>query len=181
MALDQSTIEALDPGIKQFVIALNEAGFTTTDSGDGTFKFEPGSEYDPIELIPFPHVIARTWTPEALRNAAPNCKPLARRKEQKDLMHPYGRCKCGGEGRCEWCQRAQEMDEEESPMRVIAALMEFEEDHRHFHVKDAAYRIKDILESIEPKMLWRVELVWDTDGFDADDEGWLFMAIADSE
>ena len=27
-----------------------------------------------------------------------------RRAQAPDLLHPYGRCSCGGEGRCDWCR-----------------------------------------------------------------------------
>lgn len=44
----------LDPGIRDLVIALNAAGFETTDSGDGKSKFVSAAPGE--EIIPFPHV-----------------------------------------------------------------------------------------------------------------------------
>jgi hypothetical protein len=43
--------DAIDPGIREVVRALNDHGFETTDSGDGVTK-----EPDPGEVMPFPHV-----------------------------------------------------------------------------------------------------------------------------
>lgn len=40
LELPKETIDALDPGIRDLVIALNDAGFRTTDSGDGVSKAE---------------------------------------------------------------------------------------------------------------------------------------------
>lgn len=28
-----------------------------------------------------------------------------------DLLHPNGRCKCGGEGKCEWCNQCDDCAE----------------------------------------------------------------------
>lgn len=44
--------EDLDPGIRRFVVLLREAGFDTTDSGDGVSKSEAGD----AETLDFPHV-----------------------------------------------------------------------------------------------------------------------------
>lgn len=57
-----------DPGIRDIVRKVNEAGFTTTDSGDGVSK--PADWYQPddhgiTEAMPFPHVVA-TSTPMSL-------------------------------------------------------------------------------------------------------------------
>lgn len=35
----------------------------------------------------------------------------ARTQENKDPMHPTGKCTCCGEGTCEWCARTQEKDQ----------------------------------------------------------------------
>ena len=50
---EMETIEGLDPGIADVVQRLREAGFETTDSGDGVSK--PNMEC----AMPFPHVAAR--------------------------------------------------------------------------------------------------------------------------
>jgi hypothetical protein len=46
-------LAALDPGIRDVVIRLNAAGFTTTDSGDGCSKV---AAIDAGEALPFRHV-----------------------------------------------------------------------------------------------------------------------------
>lgn len=45
----------LDPGIRETVRQLNDAGFTTTDSGDGVSK--PRAAFDDGDAIPYPHVV----------------------------------------------------------------------------------------------------------------------------
>lgn len=44
-------LNALDPGIRRLVVALRDAGFETTDSGDGVSKPDVGRVFD------VPHVI----------------------------------------------------------------------------------------------------------------------------
>lgn len=58
---------ALDPGIREIVRRVNDAGFETTDSGDGVSK--PADWYAIGEAIPFPHVVAAT-TPGLMVPAA---------------------------------------------------------------------------------------------------------------
>lgn len=53
----------LDPGIREVVRLVNEAGFVTTDSGDGVSK--PAEWYQPdergvTEAFPFQHVVAES-------------------------------------------------------------------------------------------------------------------------
>lgn len=55
-ALPAETAAALDPGIRQVVTLLREAGFETTDSGDGRSK--PAEWYESGEAMSFPHVVA---------------------------------------------------------------------------------------------------------------------------
>jgi hypothetical protein len=47
-------LQALDPGIRETVRRLREAGFDTSDSGDGRSK-----PADPVEVLDFPHVAIR--------------------------------------------------------------------------------------------------------------------------
>jgi hypothetical protein len=62
----------LDPGIRDIVRRLNEAGFETTDSGDGVSK--PREMFEAGCAIPFPHVVAvsrpETMIADAERAAA---------------------------------------------------------------------------------------------------------------
>lgn len=51
--IDQKTIDGLDPGIRDMVVALNDAGFRTTDSGDGVSKAEEIARGDALN---FAHV-----------------------------------------------------------------------------------------------------------------------------
>ncbi len=51
---EQWLIDACDPGIRQVVKMLREAGFETTDSGDGVSK--PQDWYESGEALPYPHV-----------------------------------------------------------------------------------------------------------------------------
>jgi hypothetical protein len=53
--LDYST---LDPGIRDTVRLLRDAGFDTTDSGDGVSK--PADWYESGDAIPFAHINAVT-------------------------------------------------------------------------------------------------------------------------
>jgi hypothetical protein len=53
----------LDPGIAPTVRLLREAGFETTDSGDGESK--PPSWFQTGEALPFPHVVV-TSHPDTL-------------------------------------------------------------------------------------------------------------------
>lgn len=48
--------DQLDPGIRSVVRSLHDAGFTTTDSGDGVSK--SNWSYATGGAIPFPHVVA---------------------------------------------------------------------------------------------------------------------------
>ena len=54
-AVDRPNYDELDPGIRDIVRALNDAGFYTTDSGDGVSK--PQDWYDGGDAIPYPHVV----------------------------------------------------------------------------------------------------------------------------
>lgn len=47
--ISQKTLDACDPGIRALVLALNEAGIETSDSGDGT-------KADMECALSFPHV-----------------------------------------------------------------------------------------------------------------------------
>jgi len=49
--LDDDTVAALDPGVRDLVVALREAGFDTVDSGDGESKDPEHRELD------YPHVM----------------------------------------------------------------------------------------------------------------------------
>lgn len=53
----------LDPGIREAVLLLRDAGFETSDSGDGRSKPPAGIAY------PFPHVIATTTKAQLLDEA----------------------------------------------------------------------------------------------------------------
>ena len=55
MPLTKDVIDALDPGIRDLVVQLNDAGFSTTDSGDG--KSKPAEWYASGEAFPYPHVV----------------------------------------------------------------------------------------------------------------------------
>lgn len=48
--LRERFVRALDPGIRRLVVALREAGFETTDSGDGVSKPDVG------RVLDVPHV-----------------------------------------------------------------------------------------------------------------------------
>lgn len=52
MSVNQLDYEKLDPGIRDDVKKLIDAGFITTDSGDGISK--SADEYP--EALPFPHI-----------------------------------------------------------------------------------------------------------------------------
>lgn len=54
-AVDRPNYDELDPGIRATVRALNDAGFYTTDSGDGVSK--PREWYEGGHAIPCPHVV----------------------------------------------------------------------------------------------------------------------------
>jgi hypothetical protein len=67
--LSAEDVEALDPGVRDLVVALREAGYGTTDSGDGVTK----PQVDGCTL-PFLHVYVRVadhWLPELVEYA--NC------------------------------------------------------------------------------------------------------------
>lgn len=57
----------LDPGVRDLVIALNAAGFETTDSGDGKSKFVAAAPGE--EIIPFPHVAIRVRSNDLVKEA----------------------------------------------------------------------------------------------------------------
>lgn len=61
--------DELDPGIREVVRRLNEAGFITTDSGDGVSKAELIASGDAMD---FPHVFITL----ELRNFAHECQKL---------------------------------------------------------------------------------------------------------
>lgn len=60
---DDINYDQIDPGIRETVRKLNEAGFVTTDSGDGVHKFSPdfsyenGNKPDGHEVLDYPHVV----------------------------------------------------------------------------------------------------------------------------
>lgn len=56
---DEIDYEALDPGVREQVRALRDAGFDTTDSGDGVSKFT-GDHPDRGCAMPVPNIAART-------------------------------------------------------------------------------------------------------------------------
>lgn len=61
--MDEINYEELDPGIRAVVKMLRDAGWQTTDSGDGVSK--PADWYQPDEqgitqAMNFPHVVCRT-------------------------------------------------------------------------------------------------------------------------
>lgn len=62
--LDYAT---LDPGIADIVRVFREAGFDTSDSGDGRHKLARGD--DPAEVTPFPRVVIPTSTDDLIRTA----------------------------------------------------------------------------------------------------------------
>jgi len=51
-------IEGLDPGVRQLVVRLNEAGFETCDSGDGYTKFLDPRNHTEF-VLKYPHVFIR--------------------------------------------------------------------------------------------------------------------------
>lgn len=55
--MDEKDIAALDPGIRDVVCLLNEAGIVTTDSGDGLSKADGIASGDALAV---PHVACRT-------------------------------------------------------------------------------------------------------------------------
>lgn len=61
------TIDELDPGIAAVVRLLREAGFDTTDSGDGVSK--PQDWYESGEALPFPHVFVMMRASDFLLSA----------------------------------------------------------------------------------------------------------------
>lgn len=63
----------LDPGIRDIVRMLNDAGLATTDSGDGVSKSPEW--YECGEAMPFPHVVVVT-TPDAMVDDAERCAEL---------------------------------------------------------------------------------------------------------
>jgi hypothetical protein len=56
--MTEAEVNALDPGIRDVVVVVNEHGFETTDSGDGVSK--PADWYESGEAIPFKHVVVAT-------------------------------------------------------------------------------------------------------------------------
>ena len=63
--MNDINVQALDPGIREIVVKLREAGFETTDSGDGASKPAPGI------VIPFPHVVIVTPFPHVVIKSSP--------------------------------------------------------------------------------------------------------------
>ncbi|HEX8030309.1 MAG TPA: hypothetical protein VF491_17665 [Vicinamibacterales bacterium] len=59
--------DELDPGIREIVRRVNQAGFETTDSGDGVSK--PAAWYESGEAIPFPHLVATTTAADMVADA----------------------------------------------------------------------------------------------------------------
>jgi hypothetical protein len=58
--------ETLDPGIRRLVRKLNEAGYRTTDSGDGISKGENAVEPYPHVHIALPRAVNMERTADAL-------------------------------------------------------------------------------------------------------------------
>jgi hypothetical protein len=54
--VDELNYEELDPGIRDTVRLLNEAGFETCDSGDGVSKLP--EDYESGDALAFAHVVA---------------------------------------------------------------------------------------------------------------------------
>lgn len=61
MPMTRAEVEALDPGVRLVVLLLRAWGFETCDSGDGVSKPGAGVEDERgvMEVLPYPHVIAR--------------------------------------------------------------------------------------------------------------------------
>ena len=59
--MDQTTKDELSPGIRDLVIKLDELGYTTTDSGDGS-NHEDGMEC----ALPYRHVFGTTPTSDII-------------------------------------------------------------------------------------------------------------------
>lgn len=66
LELPKETIDALDPGIRDLVIALNDAGFQTTDSGDGVSKAE---DIENEDALPWAHVSIRVHPEDMIEEA----------------------------------------------------------------------------------------------------------------
>ncbi len=65
--MGEPNYDELDPWIRDKVRAINEAGFETTDSGDGVSK--PADWYESGCAIPFPHVVVSTTSATMLIDA----------------------------------------------------------------------------------------------------------------
>lgn len=55
------------------------------------------------------------------REEAHELTQLLARKAKIDPLHPNGRCRCAGEGQCEWCQRTEARDELDGIAEVLDA------------------------------------------------------------
>lgn len=69
MAVDEAVIAACDPGIRDIVRLLQEHGFETCDSGDGSKDGEMGC------ALPYPHVVVQTG-PATMREEAVDVQRL---------------------------------------------------------------------------------------------------------
>ncbi len=58
-------IALLDPGIRDVVVRLNNAGYVTTDSGDGVSKSDDA--FASGCALPFPHVMGTLPPPRTIR------------------------------------------------------------------------------------------------------------------
>lgn len=65
--IERPNYDELDPGIREVVRALNDAGFDTSDSGDGVSK--PADWYESGCAIPFPHVVMATSVASMVEDA----------------------------------------------------------------------------------------------------------------
>ena len=55
------------------------------------------------------------------REEAHELTQLLAGKAKIDPLHPNGRCRCAGEGQCEWCQRTEAREELDSIAEVLDA------------------------------------------------------------
>lgn len=68
-----------DPGIRSTLEWLWAHNYITSDSGDGRTKLEPGSGYDPADIIPVPHVVIGF---AALEEVLDRCQELYRQTQR---------------------------------------------------------------------------------------------------
>lgn len=66
-AVERPNYDDLDPGIRDTVRAVNDAGFFTTDSGDGVSK--PPEWFESGDAIPVPHVVVASSPYSLVRDA----------------------------------------------------------------------------------------------------------------